>query len=356
MSVSWSTCRRSLRSVATRAPPATLRRDIRRREAPNNLPPVTTGGTASRGHRSDIQGLRAVAVLLVVLFHAELGFSGGFVGVDVFFVISGFVITAMLLNELHGTDTLRLARFYARRIRRLMPALALLIAVVALVGILAAPVGIQDVAARTGASASVFLGNFYLYFVPKGYFAAGSDLNPFLHTWSLAVEEQFYLVFPVVLLGAWKLGRRSRRSVGYACAALALLGLASFVLSYLLVHNHALPGISSPQEFAFYSSFTRAWEFAVGAILAFGLVRLHTMPRGLALAAGWIGIALVIVVSLRYDASTPFPGTAAIAPVVGTVLVLASGSGGTRGVRRGLSVKPLVKLGDMSYSWYLWHR
>src|SRR5207253_477273 len=107
------------------------------------------------------------------------------------------------------------------------------------------------------------------------------------------------------------------------------------------VHNHTLPGISSPQQFAFYSSFTRAWEFAVGAILAFGQVRLRTIPRGLAVAMGWIGMALVIVVSVRYDASTPFPGTAALAPVLGTVLVLAAGIGGTRGVGRVLSVRPL---------------
>jgi peptidoglycan/LPS O-acetylase OafA/YrhL len=316
---------------------------------------VTTGGTASRGHRADIQGLRAVAVLLVVLFHAELGFSGGFVGVDVFFVISGFVITAMLLTELRGTDTLRLARFYARRIRRLVPALALLIVVVALVGILAAPVGIQNVAARTGASASVFLGNFYLYFVPKGYFAAGSDLNPFLHTWSLAVEEQFYLVFPLVLLGAWKVGRRARRPDAYACGALVLLGLASFVLSYLLVHGHTLPGINDPLQFAFYSSPTRAWEFAAGAVLAFGQVRLRNMPRGLAVAASWIGIAIVLAVSLRYNATTLFPGTAAIAPVFGTMLLLAAGVGAPVGFGRVLAWSPLVRLGDMSYSWYLWH-
>src|SRR3954471_15462755 len=151
MSVSWSTCRRSLRSVATRAPPATLRRDIRRREAPNNLPPVTTGGTASRGHRADIQGLRAVAVLLVVLFHAELGFSGGFVGVDVFFVISGFVITNLLTRELDATGGLRFGRFYLRRIRRLVPALALVLVGAGLLAILAAPVGVQPIAARTGA-------------------------------------------------------------------------------------------------------------------------------------------------------------------------------------------------------------
>ena len=271
---------------------------------------MTTGGTASRGHRADIQGLRAVAVLLVVLFHAELGFSGGFVGVDVFFVISGFVITAMLLTELQGTDTLRLARFYARRIRRLVPALALLIVVVALVGILAAPVGIQNVAAKTGASASVFLGNFYLYFVPKGYFAAGSDLNPFLHTWSLVGRGA---VLPRVPAGAARRveGRPARHvapaavrvrrarccsgsprssSAGGSCTATRCRG-STTRWSSRSTRPPRVRGSSPPAP-----------------VLAFGQVRLRNMPRGLAVASSWIGIAIVLAVSLRYNATTLVPG------------------------------------------------
>ena len=319
------------------------------------------GGHTKR--RRDIQGLRAVAVLLVVLFHADLGFSGGFVGVDVFFVISGFVITAMLLPELGGTGSLKLGHFYLRRIRRLVPALALLVVVIALVGILAAPVGIQQIAARTGGAASVFLGNAYLYLVPDGYFAASSDLNPFLHTWSLAVEEQFYLVFPLLLLGAWKLGARRGRSTAVAVATLIVVGTASLALAVLMLDGHTLPGISEPKAFAFFSSITRAWEFAAGSLLAFAAARVSIAPPLATRVAGWLGIALVVGVALRYDEQTLFPGLAAIPPVLGTVLILGAGIGrpatdstaDRTGVGRWLSLPPVVFLGDISYSWYLWH-
>jgi len=157
--------------------------------------------------RPDIQGLRALAVLLVIAFHAGLPFPGGFTGVDVFFVISGFVITGTLLAELSSTGRISFSRFYVRRIRRLLPALALVLVFVVLVGALADPVGAQHIAAMTGIFASFFSANGYLYHLGTGYFDVSTALNPLLHTWTLAVEEQFYVVFPALLAAGARVGR-----------------------------------------------------------------------------------------------------------------------------------------------------
>ena len=163
------------------------------------------GAVADAGtRRGDIQGLRALAVLAVVAYHAGSGFSGGYVGVDVFFVISGYVITRMMLSELRGTGRLDLGRFYLRRVRRLLPALSLVLAAVLLLSVAFTALGAQAVTARTGAAAALVNANHYLalFGLDAGYFAIGSKSNPLLHTWSLSVEEQFYLVFPLLILGA----------------------------------------------------------------------------------------------------------------------------------------------------------
>ena len=187
--------------------------------------------------RADIQGLRAVAVLLVVAFHAGLPVPGGFSGVDVFFAISGFVITGTLLRELTSAGRIDLPRFYARRVRRLLPALALMVTVVAVLGTLASPLATQRTGALTGIAASVFAANIYLYQLPTGYFDVSANLDPLLHTWTLAVEEQFYLVFPALLLLGWAClrvrGKRAHSQRARRLGAAAIVAVVSAV-SYVL--------------------------------------------------------------------------------------------------------------------------
>ena len=219
---------------------------------------------ASANHRADIQGLRALAVLLVVAFHAGLKLRGGFVGVDVFFVISGFVITAMILRELEEGGTLRLRRFYARRASRLLPALATVLIVIGLASFFfLSPLEGQRAASRTGIASSLFSANAVLYKAPAGYFSLSSESNPLLHMWSLAVEEQFYFVFPGLLLVLWKVSSRiaPRRSARTVSGILLLVGtLIGFAFS--------LWATGANERFAFYASPARAWEFSVGAVLA----------------------------------------------------------------------------------------
>tara|TARA_R110002110_G_scaffold318110_1_gene530887 strand:- start:27080 stop:29026 length:1947 start_codon:yes stop_codon:yes gene_type:complete len=301
----------------------------------------------------------------VVVYHADLGFSGGFVGVDVFFVISGYVITRALTAELGRTDRVSLGRFYLRRIRRLLPALGLMLTVVMLASSLLAPIGGQQITARTGAAAALFNANTYLmrFGGEGGYFDIDANLNALLHTWSLSVEEQFYFVFPAALFGAWILGRRVTRLGNRAAVAivLALVSFVSFGLSWMLTTGRSsFLGVDAVNdlsgEVAFYSSFTRAWEFAVGGLLVMASPRLSNLARRSEWTLSIGGVVLIGYTALRFDELTPFPGTAALVPVVGTLCILAAGEGRpTNLVSRGLAVRPAQLLGDLSYSWYLWH-
>ena len=238
--------------------------------------------------RADIQGLRAVAVLLVVAFHAGLPVPGGFSGVDVFFAISGFVITGTLLRELTSAGRIDLPRFYVRRIRRLLPALALMVTTVAVLGTLASPLATQRTGALTGIAASVFAANVYLYQLPTGYFDVSATLDPLLHTWTLAVEEQFYLVFPALLILGWACtrgrGERGRR-LGTA-AIVAAVSVVSYVLAVRLAGGWAPGGLDSPESFGFYGSPTRAWEFGLGALVALAAPWLAKLPARSAAIAG----------------------------------------------------------------------
>jgi peptidoglycan/LPS O-acetylase OafA/YrhL len=313
----------------------------------------------ARSHRrADIEGLRAIAVLLVVLFHADLAFvPGGFVGVDLFFVISGFVIMSMLLPRLETRGTLQLGWFYSRRLRRLLPALALTITITAMGSALfLSPLGAQQATASTGVAASLFTANIELYRASGGgYFDLPTEANALLHTWSLSVEEQFYLFLPAFLILAWR-GTRWLRSHWSAkrvtTALLAGAVVISFVLSLITSFGR---GISEPEQFAFYASPTRAWEFGAGALLALATPLLLRVPQRVALFLGLLGALLVTVSAVAITPSTPFPGLAALIPVGGAALLLVAGSVSTHGASAVLGLKPLVWIGGLSYSWYLWH-
>jgi peptidoglycan/LPS O-acetylase OafA/YrhL len=321
-------------------------------------PPPSSGGNdrPAPQRRADIQGLRAIAVLLVVAFHAGLPLPGGFVGVDIFFVISGFVIAAMLLRELQRTGRLQFASFYTRRMRRLLPALALLIVCVAAASaLLLSPFGPQQATAKTSLSAALFSANLQLEWVGGGggYFDLASETNALLHTWSLSVEEQFYVAFPALLAVAWRLGawliplRSPRRA---AAAFVLVASAASFALSC-----HASYGSIAAARFAFYSPVTRGWEFGVGVLLALAAPALCRPSQRLAAALGVAGVVLLGAAAVTISGSTPFPGVASLLPVFGTALILVAGMATNRGVTSVLGMRPAVWVGDVSYGLYLWH-
>ena len=313
--------------------------------------------TAETGFRPDIEGLRAVAVLAVVLFHAGVpGVGGGFVGVDVFFVISGFLITGLLWREVSTTGTVRLGRFYGARARRLLPASATVGVIIVIVSAVLLP----PLQARTviddGIASALYVGNYRFALQGVDYFAANLPPSPFQHYWSLGVEEQFYLVWPALIIGtAWLIRRARRRTGAHATSSetpylvvLALVGAVSFAVS--LVATHVVPSV------AFFSLPTRAWELAAGGLVALTAGQWRRLPARPAAIAGWAGLALILLACTRLGATTPYPGTAALLPVLGTALVIGAGcAAAAQGCGRVLALSPMRAVGRVSYSWYLWH-
>jgi peptidoglycan/LPS O-acetylase OafA/YrhL len=296
--------------------------------------------------RPDLEGLRAVAILLVLLYHAHVpGFGGGFVGVDVFFVLSGFLITGILIRDLDATGTISLGAFYARRARRLLPAAAVALVVTLLASaVLLAPVEIADVA-RDGLAAGLYVSNIGFALQATDYLQAGQAPSPLLHFWSLSVEEQFYLLWPALLLLA-------ARSVGRSHRVLATVMASVTVAS--LVASVALTQVAAP--WAFFAPVTRAWELGLGALVAVMAAGSLRLGRRTAIAAGLLGLAGIAGAGIGLSNDTPFPGVAATVPVLGSALVIAAGLGRQAGpVSRLLTVAPMRWLGRISYSLYLWH-
>ncbi|WP_100498121.1 acyltransferase family protein [Geodermatophilus chilensis] len=314
-----------------------------------------------RGFRPDVEGLRAVAVLAVVLYHVEVpGFPGGFVGVDVFFVVSGFLITGLLWREVEDTGSVRLARFYGARARRLLPAAVTVLVVVAVAcAWLLPPLQARSVLGDVLASA-IYAGNYRFALSGTDYLAADEPSSPVQHYWSLGVEEQFYLLWPALLIivagtaglvssrARRRRAAQERRSVVPLLVVLAAVAAASFALS---VH-----WTRTAPPWAFFSLPARAWELAVGGLVTLTVSWWRRLPPAVARLAGWTGLALVVLSCARLGASTAFPGPAALAPVLGAALVVGAGCALPRGgVGAALSVAPMRLIGRCSYSWYLWH-
>lgn len=312
---------------------------------------------ATSNRRPDIQGLRAVAVGLVMVYHAGIPLPGGFIGVDVFFVVSGFVITALLMREYERAGGISFVRFYTRRVRRLLPALAVMTSVTVVAAWAILPLRSQSVTAATGIAASFFLANVEIMRSTGGYFDPTADENALLHTWSLAVEEQFYLVFPALLLLGWRFTTKRRSGHSPVGVVATVLGL-SFAASWALSSGRTLPGLTNPEELAFYAAPTRAWQFASGSLLALGWARVAAMRAGLPApvpaAVTWVGAGLVALGALRVDGSH-YPGLAALIPTVGTVMLLVAADADPSPLGSLLRSKRAVFVGDLSYSLYLWH-
>lgn len=290
-------------------------------------------------YRPEIDGLRTLALLPVMFFHSGLGASGGYVGVDVFFVISGFLIGRIVLHEIES-GAFSLINFWERRIRRLLPALTVVIAATLIAGyIWLVPAHFQKLG-QSIAAQPLLKANFY-FWGNSGYFATESEFLPLLHTWSLAVEEQFYLLFPPIMLLLVRRGRKITRNVVVACILLSLIW--SFYGSYRFptATFFLIPG--------------RVWELDLGVLLLFipftGTPSKHWMNE----VISWVGMGLILGSVLVYDMNTRFPGLAAVAPCLGAALLIRSNSGGLTLCGKILALRPMVLTGKISYSLYLWH-
>ena len=315
-------------------------------------PKAKSGGSEKDGFRPDIEGLRGIAVSLVVLFHVGLLsgtviLTGGFIGVDLFFVVSGYLITGLLIRERERSGTISFSRFYARRVRRILPAAAvtLLVTIVvsnSIVTLVDRPSVMEDAASAALSVANIRFAMTTDYFNPVNY-------SPFLHFWSLGVEEQFYFVWPALLaLVAWRWPRLG------AAVALALVVVVSFAASLIITDT-------SPST-AFYMLPTRAWQLAAGGLLAVGAGSLERLPgmvagavRQLLAFAGWGALAALVTAALLINSlATPYPGTAALIPTIAGVLLIASGPE-PAGPGVLLRLPPVRFIGKISYSLYLWH-
>ncbi|WP_051237198.1 acyltransferase family protein [Ottowia thiooxydans] len=302
--------------------------------------------------RPDIEGLRAIAVLLVIGAHFAIpGMSAGFIGVDIFFVISGYLITSILVHEQESTGKIALARFYANRLRRLFPALATMLVVSSALACKLLPEAQNLAHSEAAAMATLWVSNIYFAFADVDYFASETSSNAFLHTWSLGVEEQFYLVWPLLILVAARLAKGAnlrgqvRLFTGVAIVSLAASLMASYTYPVL----------------GFYMMPTRAWQFAAGA-LVWMLSRQQASRPPQTTLLSWSGAALLFAALVVIKPDTAYPGLLALLPTLGASALLLAGTGQTTqtGPRTALpgaflALPPMQAIGRISYAWYLWH-
>ncbi|MCX6855891.1 MAG: acyltransferase, partial [Verrucomicrobia bacterium] len=306
---------------------------------------------APSSYRPDIDGLRGIAVLMVVLFHAHISFRGGYIGVDIFFVISGYLITLLMMRDLEA-DTFSLADFWERRFRRIFPALAIMILVTVGLGFMVLlPEALINLADSLQAQ-TVFLSNLFFWNDSGDYFAGPAEEKALLHTWSLAVEEQFYIVMPLLcLLIRWKWKSRSH--------GLSLRELSFRVFNALLILSFILAVAVTwiDAHTAFYWLPTRTWELMMGSSLAclpIGKWHLNDKPR---VIISWIALLTILIVGWVYNKRTIFPGLAAAPPCLATAFLIWAGhpNFAQTKVSKLLGSKALVRIGLASYSFYLWH-
>ena len=295
--------------------------------------------------RTDIEGMRAFAVGLVVLNHAGVPWlSGGYIGVDVFFVISGFLITQLLIDEAGERSTIDLRNFWARRARRILPMSILVALATVIAGLfMLEPGKVRDLSA-IGLGALGFCTNIVLFFRTSDYLSGVTAPSPLRHFWSLAVEEQFYLLWPLVVFATVNYGKAHWRKLLLGIGAVG--GLASLITSVLITKGH--PGAG------YYLPYSRFWEISAGALLAIAGSRIDKIPHIVKAIGGWVGLIAVLASAVIFSESTIFPGYTALLPVVATVFVLVAGNAKFGPVSL-LSLEPLQSLGARSFSLYLWH-
>lgn len=306
--------------------------------------PQKQAETKSSAFRPDIEGLRGIAVLLVVAFHVGIpGVSGGFLGVDIFFVLSGYLITGILVKEMNKSGKIRFVQFYARRVRRLLPASALTVISVLIAGVLLlSPLEMIGLS-KTAFATSAYTSNLWFMHQAANYFAPEIETNPLLHTWSLAVEEQFYVMWPLIILLAFRSGSRRRLAIW-----MGAVSAISFALCIWLTQTR--------QPWAFFGTPARAWEFGLGGLAAL-LSAAHLKQYARLWAwIEWPALVGTLAAACYFSPRIRFPGYAAMLPVLGTAILLIAGLiHPGKSIPRMLSTPVLVFLGSVSYSWYLWH-
>ncbi|MET7752457.1 acyltransferase family protein [Micromonospora sp. NPDC005367] len=307
------------------------------------------GADHRAGFRGDVEGLRAVAVVLVLAGHAgQQLVPGGFVGVDVFFVISGFLITGLLVSEVNKTGRLSLSGFYARRAKRLLPAAAVVLVATLVLTFAFLPRTRWSATGWDVVSSGLYVMNWRLAEQSVDYLAANRAPSILQHFWSLGVEEQFYLVWPLLLVAALWLGRRRHARTGFLLTALALVAVPSFAWSVWLTDDN-------PAR-AYFVTTTRMWELALGGFVALLAGHLHRLPRAAAAVLAWSGLAAIVASALLLSESSAVPGYLALAPTLGTAAVIAGGlTAGRAGPAVVLAAGPVCAVGAISYSLYLWH-